>query len=141
MGVPRPLLGSELDDNGDVQFGVEESAATASDGTEGTSVTGSFVPPAVAAGRSGDSAGESGGARSAAGGTFAAGQTLYYAVAGVDEAGNEGGLSFLVRARAVSRWQQRDADGAELRAGDGVVPCVSRGHAGAVVSDRVGAAR
>ena len=33
MGVPRPLLGSELDANGNVQFGIQESDTTASDGT------------------------------------------------------------------------------------------------------------
>ena len=35
--------------------------------------------------------------------------------------------------------EQRDADGVELRSGDGVVPRVSRGVAGAIVPDRVGA--
>jgi hypothetical protein len=97
MGVPRPLLGSVLDANGDVQFGVEESATTASDGTEGTSVRATFVPPAVAAGGPGIPL-VSLAARVQDGGSLSAGDILYYAVAGVDSAGNEGALSFVVRA-------------------------------------------
>jgi hypothetical protein len=98
IGVPRPLLGSVLDGNGDVQFGVEESATTASDGTEMTNVRATFLPPAVA-----EAAGPgipllSLVAQVGGGGSFDAGRVLYYAVAGVDESGDEGGLSFLVRA-------------------------------------------
>src|SRR5208283_1736152 len=48
MGVPRPLIGTVLDENGDVQFGVVESTATSSDGTVETLVSVSFVPPAGA---------------------------------------------------------------------------------------------
>jgi hypothetical protein len=101
LGVPRPLLGSELDENGDVQFGVEESAATASDGTEETSVMVTFVPPAVATCAGPGIPVLSLTPQVGAGGSFAAGRVLYYAVAGVDEAGNEGPLSFLVRARVI----------------------------------------
>jgi hypothetical protein len=98
IGVPRPLLGSELDDSGDVQFGVEESATTASDGTEVTNVRAAFVAPAVATGAGPGIPLLSLVAHVSGGGSLAAGQVLYYAVAGVDEAGQEGSLSFLVRA-------------------------------------------
>ena len=37
VGVPKPLLGTVLDDNGELQFGVEEGAATSSDGSVETS--------------------------------------------------------------------------------------------------------
>jgi hypothetical protein len=101
-GVPRPLLGDQLDGNGDVQYGVQEFATTAADGTAQASVQVSFVVPSTVA-VSGPQiplinlATNVGG-----GGTLHGGQTLYYAVAGVDSDGNEGGLSFLVRAITVS---------------------------------------
>jgi hypothetical protein len=98
LGTPRPLLGSELDSNDEVQFGVEESAATASDGTEETSVRVTFVRPAVAAGAGPGIPLLSLAAETGSGGTFGAGRILYYAVSGVNEAGDEGALSFLVRA-------------------------------------------
>ena len=98
IGVPRPLLGSELDDDGDVQFGIEETAATSSDGTVETSLAASFVAPAVAVGVGPGTPMVSLAAEVAAGGTLAGGQTLYYAVTAVDADGNESRLSFLVRA-------------------------------------------
>jgi hypothetical protein len=98
VGVPRPLVGAELDDSGDVQLGVEEAAA-AGDGSEGVNVRVAFVPPAVAAGAGPGIPLVNLAAEIAAGGSFAAGRVLYYAVAAVDASGDEGGLSFLVRAR------------------------------------------
>ena len=49
IGVPRPLLGNVLDAQGDIQFGVEESATTAGDGSVQTNLRVGFVAPAVAA--------------------------------------------------------------------------------------------
>jgi hypothetical protein len=98
VGVPRPLVGAEVDENGDVQLGVEEAAAVG-DGSEGVNVRAAFVPPAVAAGAGPGIPLVNLAAEIAAGGSFAAGRVLYYAVAGVDASGNEGGLSFLVRAQ------------------------------------------
>ncbi len=43
VGVPRPLMGTVLDTNGDIQFGVEEITTTDSDGTAETNVTVSFI--------------------------------------------------------------------------------------------------
>ena len=102
VGVPRPLIGTVLDENGDVQFGVVESTATSSDGTVGTLVSVSFVPPA-GAGVSSPAAGPGIPLLSlvptvGTGGTLQGGQTLYYAVSGQDSAGNESALSFIVRA-------------------------------------------
>ena len=98
IGVPKPLLGNVLDVNGDIQFGVEELTGTSSDGTTETSVSVSFDPPAIAPAAGPGmplielitSVGS--------GGTLKGGQTLYYAVTGVDSASQESVLSFIVRA-------------------------------------------
>ena len=101
VGVPRPLIGTVLDDNGDVQFGVVESSTASSDGTVETSVSVSFVPPAGP----GSSPVAGPGIpllglvpTVGTGGTLTGGQTLYYAVSGEDSAGNQSALSFIVRA-------------------------------------------
>jgi Putative phage tail protein len=101
-GVPRPLLGDVLDGNGDVQYGVQESATTAADGTVQTSVQVSFVAPSTVAVNGPQIPLVSLAATVGTGGTLAGGQVLYYAVSGVDASGNESGLSFLVRAVTVS---------------------------------------
>ena len=101
VGVPRPLIGAVLDDNGDVQFDVVESTATNSDDTVETSVSVGFVPPAGP----GSSAAAGPGIpllglvpTVGTGGTLKGGQALYYAVSGRDSAGNQSALSFIVRA-------------------------------------------
>ena len=101
-GVPRPLLGDQLDGNGDVQYGVQESATTAADGATQASVQVSFVVPSNVAVSGPQIPLVNLAATVAAGGALQGGQTLYYGVAGVDAAGNEGGLSFLVRAVTVA---------------------------------------
>ncbi len=98
LGVPRPLMGSVLDVDGEVQFGIEESAAANSDGTAETNVTVSFFSPTVAGGAGPGIPLIDLAAQVAAGGTLAGGQTLYYAVSGTDGSGNEGAASFVVRA-------------------------------------------
>ena len=45
VGLPRPLLGSVLDANGDVQFGIVESDSTSDDGTVQSVVSVSFIAP------------------------------------------------------------------------------------------------
>lgn len=98
IGLPRPLLGSVLNSNGEIDFGVTESATPASDGTIETSLSVSFTPPASA------TAGGPGAplvnlaSRVGSDGTLRGSQTLYYAVTGVDGAGQESHLSFLVTA-------------------------------------------
>jgi hypothetical protein len=101
-GVPRPLLGSQLDASGDIQFGIQESDTTASDGTVEASVSVAFVPPAVAGGAGPGIPLLSLATTLGAGGTLAAGQTFYYGVSAVDANGNEGGLSFLARATVIA---------------------------------------
>ncbi len=102
IGVPRPLVGSVLDVNGDVQFGVEESAVNNTDGTTEVSVSAGFVAPTL---RSSSGPGIpllSLAAQVTAGGGLAGQQTAYYAVSGVDNSGTEGSLSFIVRATIVN---------------------------------------
>ena len=89
VGVPRPLIGAVLDENGDVQFGVVESTAASSDGTVDTLVSVSFVPPA-GAGVSSPAAGPGIPLLGlvptvGTGGTLKGGQTLYYAVSGAGQ--------------------------------------------------------
>lgn len=94
IGTPRPLIGSVVDADGAIQFGVEQAIG---DGSE-TDASVSFTPPpSIANGGPGTplvnllaSVG--------AGGTLKGGQVLYYAISGQDSAGNEGPLSFLVQA-------------------------------------------
>jgi hypothetical protein len=102
VGVPRPLVGSVLDANGNIQFGLEETAATSSDGTVETSVTVSFVPPAIAVGAGPGMPLLNLSPTVGSGGTLKGGQTLYYAVSGENSASQESPLSFLVRAAVVS---------------------------------------
>jgi len=98
VGVPRPLLGSVVDNNGDVQFGVMEACDTSSDGSVETSVTVSYIPAPSCAAAGPDIPLVSLAAEVAAGGTLASGQVLYYAVSARDSAGNESAPSFLVTA-------------------------------------------
>ncbi|HWB86038.1 MAG TPA: phage tail protein [Bryobacteraceae bacterium] len=101
FGVPRPLIGTVLDSNEQIQFGVTEETATSSDGTVETSVIVSFtVPSSSAAGNSGIpllSVAPTIGSE----GTLAGEQVLYYGISAVDSAGQESAISFLVRASIV----------------------------------------
>jgi hypothetical protein len=98
VGVPNPLMGSVVDGNGNIQFGIVEMATTNSDGTIEASVTVSFIPPATVT---------SGGPgvplvnlspTIGTGGTITGGQILYYAVSAEDSGGQESALSFTVTA-------------------------------------------
>jgi hypothetical protein len=117
VGVPCPLPGNVLDDRGDIQYGVEESVITASDGSVQTNLRVGFVAPAVAA------AGGPGipllnlAATVADGGSLHGGQTLYYAVAALDESGNESLLSFIVRAVTLSDDSSVRIDGLSFSPG------------------------
>jgi hypothetical protein len=98
LGVPKPLMGTVLDENGDVQFGVEETAATNSDGTAETRLTVSFNSPAIAGGVGPAIPLIDLAAHVTLDGTIAGDQTLYYAVSAINGHGDESGLSFIVRA-------------------------------------------
>ena len=102
MGVPRPLVGSVVDQNGDLQFGVTEASDTTGDGSVETNVTVSYVasPPSQGAGPGIPLVSLT--PAVAAGGTLASGQVLYYAVSARDAGGNESAPSFLVTAAIAS---------------------------------------
>jgi hypothetical protein len=98
IGVPRPIGGTVHDQNGDTQFGIEETTVTGGDGSLKVNLAVSFTaPPTPTAGGPGapllnlapDVQGT---------GSLNGPQTLYYAVSGVDQDGAEGVLSFAVRA-------------------------------------------
>jgi hypothetical protein len=98
IGVPRPLMGSGLDENGNIQLGAEETAATSSDGSVVTGVSISFVLPAISTVAGPGIPLVSLAAEIGGDGSLSSGQTLYYAISGKDGNGNEGRLSFIVRA-------------------------------------------
>jgi Putative phage tail protein len=98
LGLPRPLIGSVVDTNGNVQFGIVETSSGETDGGLTVQANVSFFsPPAPAINQIGiplvDFAPTFG-----TNGTLAGGQTLYYAFSAVDAAGDESGLSFVVPA-------------------------------------------
>jgi hypothetical protein len=98
VGLPRPLIGTVVDVNGEVQFGIVETSSGEADGGSIIAANVSFFrPPQPSINRIGIpllSLAPSFGA----GGTLAGDQTLYYAISAVDAAGEESGLSFVVRA-------------------------------------------
>jgi Putative phage tail protein len=102
IGTPRPLMGSVVDVNGDPEFGVVESDNTASDGSVEVDVSLSFVPPATIAASGPGMPLVDIAPTLSTGGTLTAGETLYYAVSGVDSAGGESALSFIVRASVLA---------------------------------------
>ncbi len=101
-GVPRPLIGTVVDANGNLEFGVTEADDISSDGSVQVTVTVSYVPPATSAEAGPGIPFVSLSAAVAPGGTLASGQVLYYAISALDSAGNESGLSFLVTAGIAS---------------------------------------
>lgn len=101
-GLPRPLIGSLIDSNGNIQFGVAETDTVDSDGSTDVSVAMSFLVPAT-------SAAPGPGVpllnlipQVTTGGSLTSGQTLYYALSGSDSAGNESILSFIARASVIA---------------------------------------
>jgi Putative phage tail protein len=98
MGIPNPLLGTTIDSNGNIEFGVQETDTTASDGTAEVSVSVSFIVPATIAATGPGIPLVSFSPLIATGGTLTSGQNLYYTVSGVNSAGGEGLLSFIVTA-------------------------------------------
>jgi len=98
VGIPEPLMGSTVDENGNVQFGVVETAEMNSDGTVETDVTVSFIVPTAPSTKAPPMPLVSLASTVGSGGSLQGGQTLYYGVSGEDSAGNEGILSFLVMA-------------------------------------------
>jgi hypothetical protein len=103
VGLPAPLIGSELDENGIQQFGITERVVQSADGSFTVKLTAEFSArakpaassvqiPLVSLETSVDPTG----------GSIAGDQSLYYAVSALDADGAESGLSFAVRARIPS---------------------------------------
>ena len=102
-GLPRPLVGTVLDENAIEQFGVTETVTPLSDGGFQVNLSAAFtVPAAQAASWPNIPLVSLSPTIATTGGTLAGGQTLYYAVAATDSDGAETGLSFAVRAKIPS---------------------------------------
>ncbi|MBC7926756.1 MAG: hypothetical protein H7039_13960 [Bryobacteraceae bacterium] len=99
VGLPAPLVGISLDENGDSQFGVDESWRERSDGTWDVDLSVSFAPPArPAIGLASIPLINLAARIDATGGTLQGGRSYYYAVSAVESDGMESPLSFVVRA-------------------------------------------
>lgn len=99
IGLPRPLLGTVLDSNGNVQFSVLETPIASTDGSVSIQLSVGFVTPvtATSAGNGLPLVGLNPQVQTT-GGTLGGGQNLYYAVTAVESAGTESALSFVVKA-------------------------------------------
>lgn len=99
LGLPRPLGGSVIDEDGVPQFGITESYDDATDGSAQTRLTVEFTAPArPSASRAGIPLVGFSALSQGTGGTLKGDQVLYYALTGVDSDGAESGLSFIVHA-------------------------------------------
>ena len=99
VGLPRPLIGTVLDANGDVEFGVTETATQAADGTPLVEAVVAFsVPAGIPAGAPGVPLLSLAPVIGGTGGTLDGAVSWYYAASSVDATGVEGSLSFIVRA-------------------------------------------
>jgi hypothetical protein len=100
IGIPRPLVGSVLDTHGLEQFGITESTTESSDGSFSVTLSAAFVPPGPgAASAAAIPLLSLNAAISSTGGTLDGGQTLYYAISGLDASSAETALSFIVPAK------------------------------------------
>jgi hypothetical protein len=98
IGLARPLMGTLVDANGDIQFGVAETDTIGNDGASSANLTVSFTEPPIATPAGPGIPLVSLAATVGSTGTLHGGQILYYGVSAVDTTGNESRLSFLVRA-------------------------------------------
>ncbi len=99
VGLPRPLIGTVVDAYGNVEFGITETATQAADGTTILEATVAFTAPSrVLAGAPGVPLVSLSPMIATTGGTLDGGANVYYAVSSVDGTGEEGNLSFIVRA-------------------------------------------
>jgi hypothetical protein len=99
VGVPRPLVGSVVDSDGNAQFDIHESQTESTDGTVTVALSVGFVSPAR--GTSAALGVPLAGLNpriDTTGGSLAGFQTLYYALSAVDALGEEGALSFTIKA-------------------------------------------
>jgi len=99
VGVPRPLLGKSVDEDGDPVFEITETVRETSDGSATVALTVGFQPPGKPASTGlGIPLLSLSPLVQTAGGEIAGGQTLYYALSAVDTHDAESTLSFSVKA-------------------------------------------
>jgi len=99
VGIPRPLVGAVIDENGEAQFPItERAAAEGADGVARVTLEAGFVVPPKPADGTGVPVLSLGAQIDNTGGAISGGQTLYYAVTAIDAGGNESAPSFSVRA-------------------------------------------
>jgi hypothetical protein len=99
IGMPRPLTGNIVDENGERQFEITEKSSQGTDGGTSVTLAAGFTEPARPSPSGASIPLLSLGARiDTSGGTLAGDRTYYYAVSAVDESGGESALSFVVRA-------------------------------------------
>jgi hypothetical protein len=98
VGLPAPLLGSVMDANGDVQFGVVEAALSNTDGSVEETVVVSFAAPPTVSSSGPYVPLVSLSATIGSGGSLRGDQTLYYAVTAQDSNSDESARSFVVTA-------------------------------------------
>lgn len=99
VGLPRPLLGNDMDEDGNPRNSVEESAVENGDGSWTTTLTVGYAVPQKPAATGLDIPFLS--LRPTihtTAGTLKPGETYYYAISGVSSNGDETDLSFVVRA-------------------------------------------
>jgi hypothetical protein len=99
IGLPRPLVGSLLDSNGNEEFGVTETVVPVTGGGFTVELSVAFtIPPKPAPTGVEIPLLSLNPTIATTGGTLAGGQTLYYCVSATDSGGSESGLSFSVPA-------------------------------------------
>ncbi len=100
VGIPRPLVGSVLDEYGDQQFAITEKASERTVGGVNLLLEVDFQAPAKPElSRAGIPLLSLAAEVDPEGGSLPGDETFYYAVSAVDDDGAESGLSFVVRAR------------------------------------------
>ncbi len=99
VSLPRPLLGTILDDAGQPQFGITETSIQSTDGSVSVQLTAEFINPVKAqAAGSGIPLIGLNAQLDTTSGSLSGGQNLYYGVTSITVSGEESALSFLVKA-------------------------------------------
>jgi hypothetical protein len=118
-GLPSPVIGTVVDNNGDIQLGVTETEKTGSDGSADVELVVAFTAPS---GQPGTLPAPLVGliaVVSSIGGTLADGVGYFYALTTLDQDGGESGLSFMAQAVTGSGTNTNSVvlDGISLPAG------------------------
>ena len=99
IGLPKPLVGTILDSEGIPQFGVVEKVIETTDGGGTISLEVAYKKPRRVTSGAGIPILALAPIIETSNGSLSGNQTLYYAVTGNDNNGDESSLSFIVRAR------------------------------------------